>query len=1108
MTELVLVTSEAPLLQTASGERSSVVVASDVQNLPMTGRVSNSVLNLIPGVSGTDRVGGGGGNNYLVDGITAMEIGGDRLVTSVTIESVQEVKVVVSSSAAEFGRAGGMQVNAVTKSGTNQFRGSLYDVERKSAWNANTRTNILNGDPKAFSEQRDYGVSLGGPVGRPGGKNRLFFFYVQEVNPRTQGNTVNRYRMPTALERKGDFSQTTDSNGNPYPYIKDPLLTGACNAGSQVACFADGGVLGRIPQSRLYQPGLNILNWWPLPNLTAVPAGQTYNFENTDAKLTLNGWQPVAKVDYQISEKLRASYKFLEYQQSRRTIPGTLPGFNDTRLDNPATYVNSVVANYVATPTLFFEASYGTTQHHQEGCTVSGTAPNFCRSAMPMNASSNRITAGMGDIPYLFPNGPILNPQEQVNTYIVVKNLNTPIFDGTRIQLPPDFSWGSRIANAPPNTSFPGNFINTFSQNLTLSVTKVWGAHTAKAGFYYLDSRSRRNTGNPVGSIQFNNDTNNPLDTSFGYANAAIGVFTLYSQASKLPEGWWIARNIDEFIQDNWKIGRKLTLDYGLRIAYAEPMYDGLGLSSNFLPERWDPAQAPRQYVAGCANGVYPCTGTNRQAMDPGTGQFLGPNTTLAIGTLVPNTGTLTNGVFLPGKGIVKTQYKWDTVLAPRIGAAWDATGKQQFVFRGGAGLYVDRPSGNSIYNSANNVPNVRNVSVRYGELQRMSSAGLTTEAAPALFVNEYDRGPSKSAQWNAGAQLALPWIMTLDVAYQGQHQWDAPGGSNINAIDFGTAFNPAYLDRTSTAAGVAASVASLNPDLARGFKGFAAISLQHHQNWETSHLVILSLNRRFRNGFSYGFSDTISLYDHRSTAPRWQHTAQGYARRADQAEADRLLGTNISQPIHLIKGTFVWSLPKMTATRPALRAAGLVVNDWQVSGVLSADTGASYDVGFTYQNGGGNVNLTGSPDYAARVKVVGDPGSGCSSDRLRQFNTSAFQGPAIGSVGLESGAGYLRACGRSTLDLAIARIVRLGGQRTLQLRLDLFNAMNAAAIANRNASMTLGSPNDPLTVQNLPFNADGSVIAARSVPRGAGFGVATAYQAPRTMQVQVRFAF
>ena len=89
----------------------------------------------------------------------------------------------------------------------------------------------------------------------------------------------------------------------------------------------------------------------------------------------------------------------------------------------------------------------------------------------------------------------------------------------------------------------------------------------------------------------------------------------------------------------------------------------------------------------------------------------------------------------------------------------------------------------------------------------------------------------------------------------------------------------------------------------------------------------------------------------------------------------------------------------------------GYLINDWQLSGIWTASTGDAYTVGFSYQNGGGNVNLTGSPDYGARIRIVGDPGRGCSSDLYRQFNTAAFQGPLVGSVGLESGNDYLHGC-------------------------------------------------------------------------------------------------
>ena len=107
-----------------------------------------------------------------------------------------------------------------------------------------------------------------------------------------------------------------------------------------------------------------------------------------------------------------------------------------------------------------------------------------------------------------------------------------------------------------------------------------------------------------------------------------------------------------------------------------------------------------------------------------------------------------------------------------------------------------------------------------------------------------------------------------------------------------------------------------------------------------------------------------------------------------------------------------------------------------------------------------------------------------------------------------ESGAGYVHSCFISTTDLAIARTIRLGGPRSIQLRLDMFNAFNQSGITNRNATMSLLSPANPVDIQNLPFDANGNLIDSRSRPRGAGFGVATAYQAPRTLQFQLRFAF
>jgi hypothetical protein len=125
-------------------------------------------------------------------------------------------------------------------------------------------------NPKTVLKEKDWGYSIGGPIGKPGGDNKLVFFYSQEFSPRTAGNEVQRYRFPTLPERAGDFSPL-DQNGAPYPYIKDPLIAGACTAADQTACFKDGGLLGKISADRLYPIGLNVLKQYPTPNITQVP---------------------------------------------------------------------------------------------------------------------------------------------------------------------------------------------------------------------------------------------------------------------------------------------------------------------------------------------------------------------------------------------------------------------------------------------------------------------------------------------------------------------------------------------------------------------------------------------------------------------------------------------------------------------------------------------------------------------------------------------------------------------------------------------------------------------------------------------------------------------
>jgi hypothetical protein len=1118
--ELVSVTAEAPELQTTSGVRSFTVTQSQVENLPVASRSFQAFTALTPGVDGVTRLGGGGFNNVMLDGVGIMDNAVAVPVIQVNTETVQEVTILTSGYSAEYGRASGLQITAVTKSGTNRFRGSVYDVERNSDWNNNSKTNILNEDPKTVVRQRDLGFTIGGPVGKPGGDNKLFFFYAQEWNPRTAGADVRRFRLPTAAERAGDFSKTLDQNGAPYPYIRDPRTgSAACSQASQLGCYADGGVVGKIPQNQLYAPGLAILNWWPLPTISNA-AGLAYNYEIVRPLEKALGYQPVIKVDYVPFGSLRLTGKFAAYGQRPQTFLGILPGFTDTRPSKMITPTYTVSAGYTIRPSMFTELTVGHTSFQQEGCSfgaaLGSPGPGFCTSAIAQSPSSNYQVAGFGALPLLYPDAQVID-----RSYHYIKVLDAmkpPYWDGTRLWRAPTFSWGNRVPNAPPNTPFPTYFQAGNTWDVSTSITIVSGPHTIKAGYYYQYNRLFRNSNveNANGSLSFAHDTVglNPFDTSFGFANAATGAFSLFSQRSKFTEGKFVYRQHEFFVQDSWRLTSRLTMDYGMRFVHAGPYFDERLLASQFFPDRWSAADAPLLYAPGCVT-VSPCSGTNRQATDPRTGQFLGTNSAVAIGVLVPNTGNLENGTVPYGQGIVRSGYTFPALgFAPRFGLAYDVRGDQTFVFRGSAGLFFDRTTAQSTgaHNLLGGPPFTETSTVRFGQLQTLGSVGLTTNAPPNLNSQEYRSPLPASVQFSGGTQLALPWSTVLDVAYVGQHSYNTIQAINLNAIDIGAAFLPSNRDVTvaQSATPGASSLVATNPNSVRSFQGYGSITHRRFEGWRTYHSIQFSINRRFRNGFSVGFNDTIGLYDREGRVPRLEHPSAGvYVVRADDAEYQRLLGNNDPRA-HTMKANFVWDLPDMQISGGAGRVAGAVLNDWQLAGVWTGLTSSPYTIGFNYANGGTSVNLTGSPDYPARIQILDgqDPGKGCSEDPYRQFNTSAFAGPVAGSNGLESGTGYLRDCFSSAFDLSIQRTIRLGGSRSIELRVDMFNAPNSARITSRQTTMQLTNPANPTGVTNLPFDSTGALIPTRSQPKNAGFGVANGYQSPRSVQLQVRFVF
>jgi hypothetical protein len=1117
--EVVNVTAEAPLIQAQSGERSFAVTTTQVENLPINHGNFTSLTAMVPGVvsggasAGGTRLGGASQNNIQMDGVSAMDTGNNGQMLAMNIESIAEVKVLTQGYQAEYGRSSGLQITAVTKGGSNRFHGSLYRVDTNSKWNANSWVNQKNGDPKARSKATIEGYSIGGPAGKPGGNNKLFFFTAYEFRPtnsQTNGGNPIRFRVPTMAERAGDFSQTLDNNGALFNLIHDPLSSAACSSSVHTGCFQDGGVLGKIPANRLYGAGLALLNRYPVPNVTQT-AGSNYNYQVDPASFSNLLRQPAVRVDYQFSPSLRVTWKYSGQRQTKLVTPGTLAGFNDVL--NPYPFITNYGAtvNYTLNPTTFVEGTYGFIRNQLAGGGSGGIL---------VNEASNRLDPanGLTGLPLLYPNAGVLD--HRYYAYKVMQDLNPVWWDGTSINLPQTFGWGSRIGAALPNQQFPGFLNINRTQDWAVSLTKVSGRHTMKFGAYNNHSYKAQNTGaggvanlSFQGFINFGNDTTNPIDTGFGYANAATGVFTQYLQQSQLIEGSMIYNNTEFYAQDNWKVNSRLTLDYGMRFTRQQPQYDQFEQMSNFFPDQWSAGAAPVFYTAGCSNGAVTCTGSTRQARNPLTGALLGAGSAAAIGTPVPNSGDLTNGIKVAGQGISKYSYTWPTlVLGPRFGAAYDLTGTQTMVLRGGAGLFYDRPDGNTVF-SIPGFPIATSQDLRNGTLQTVGT-GLSFVPVPSLVVFQYNAKVPSSVQWNAGVQMALPWSSSLDVSYVGNHGFNRlgafQGGTtvNLNAVDFGTAYLSQYQDSTLAASAVPGATA-LPANSLRPYLGYGNINQNTTEFYDTYHSVQTSFNRRFRNGIQFGVNYTLGLsfYGNTGLQKRLQHNPDGsYSVRADQAQYEAL-NKNLDNRRHIVKANWVWDLPDLRSENGTLRGIGYVVNDWQLSGVLTAGSAAAYDLGYSYNTNGSNTNLTGSPDYGARIVYVGDPGSGCSSNQYAQFATASVAGPTYNSVGLESGRNLLRGCPDKTVDLAIARNIRIGGGRQIQLRLDVFNAFNVAVITGRQSTVQYNTPTDQ-TLRNSETLADGSVDPNRLTPKNAGFGAATGAQTMRNLQLTARFSF
>ena len=317
--------------------------------------------------------------NYTVDGVSNIDTGNNGVLGSINLDAVEEFKILTNAYSAEYGRSSGAQLSLVTKSGGRDYRGSAYGYRRQESFNANSfinnreRGRALETDPELArrpegrSTARRTSASPSAARCRSAATTRTGTACSSSSRSRTSAGsrrppTRTASRCRPSSSASGDFSQSVDNNNNLFN--TDPrYATGLpCTATNTSGCFQDGGVLGRIPASRLYAPGMAILNAYPLPNAS----GAGYNYESQVA-VQIDRREEIFRADWQASSAWRVYGRYFHNSNNAGAGVGPYGSFvlgANLPLTNVSdirpVYNLSLSATGVISPTLFFETTFGT----------------------------------------------------------------------------------------------------------------------------------------------------------------------------------------------------------------------------------------------------------------------------------------------------------------------------------------------------------------------------------------------------------------------------------------------------------------------------------------------------------------------------------------------------------------------------------------------------------------------------------------------------------------------------------------------------------------------------------------------------------------------------
>lgn len=556
VTESISVTAAASQLESTTSVIGKVVENRRINDLPLNTRNVYSLLFLTAGTSGSVgnnynnvsfSINGSSNRDILIDGVTSTQPTVNGVVgVSVfpSVDAIEEYKVLSSNMPAEFGRAAGGVLNMVYKSGTNDIHGSAFEFLRNSVLDANSFFANRNGVPLGSFKRSQFGATLSGPIKR----NRTFFLVAYEgLRQRSYSSTTTS--VPTEIERSGDFSSSLAANGQPIR-IYDPFSTRANPGGSGFVRDQFPGNV--IPASRIDPVALNVLKYYPQPNVAGHPVTRRDNFFKTAVSpLNTDNW------DVRIDHLLSARQKMFGRYSHRLVVDTAAQYFPDDitiaegRIIQENRARNAVFEyNNTLSPTAIFTGRLG-----------------FARAGYLHN------NQGLGFLPSAL-------------------GLPASIDSAVDRQMFPAFSVaGYRSLGGGDHRWNP---FMTYSA--TASLAKVRGAHSFKFGFEGRLIRVNVWEARAAGSFSFTagfTQGPNPNSASSTAGNGAASLLLGTPGSGNLIQAW---KNVASqslyyagYVQDDWRITRSLTLNLGLRYELDTPRTERYNRMNYFDPEAPSP---------------------------------------------------------------------------------------------------------------------------------------------------------------------------------------------------------------------------------------------------------------------------------------------------------------------------------------------------------------------------------------------------------------------------------------------------------------------------------------------------------------------------------------